>query len=166
MYKEGEPSGVNVKVDEKGEVTEYMTSENGESIELLEKTRVFLTEEGKAEEQKISPTAFEIIPLSEGYTMQADSEQEGVASDDIVGTSSQDGSLGNDEGEADSTQEAVVEFDDMSGLMTQEGCRSIVFRRDGEDWSIVQSPADTGSQEEVEVDFGKPDHVNNFLMNL
>ena len=171
VYKEGESYGVNVKVDEKGEVTEYIVGENGESIELLEKSRVFLTEEGKTEEQKIPPTAFEIVPLDEGYIMGSESDQEeGAASDDIEGTSSQDSSLENEEGEADSTQEAGVEFDHMSGLMTQEGSRSIVLRRDGEDWSIVQSPTDTGSPEEgeldIEIDFDKPDHVDNFLMSL
>ena len=121
-----------------------MTGENCESIELLEKTRVLRTEEGKTEEQKILPTAFEIIPLDEGCTIEPDTEQEGVASDDIVETPSQDGSFGNEE-EAD-TQEAGVEFDLMSGLMTRKGGRSIDFRPDGEDWSI-EPPTDMGSQE-------------------
>ena len=159
VYKEGEPSGVNVKVNEKGEVTEYMTSENGDTIELLEKSRVFLTEEGKVEEQKISPTVIEIIPLNEGYTM----EPEDVASDDIVETSNQGGSLRG-------RGEAGVESDNMFGHMSQENSRSLVFRRDGEDWSIVQPSTDTGSQEEEEIDlkgdFGKPEHVDNFLMIL
>ena len=100
---------------------------------------MFRTEKGKAEEQKFSPTAFGIIPLDEGCTIEPDTEQEeGVASDDIVGTSSQDGSLGNDEGEADSTHEAGVEF--YNKTQTQKGGMSIVFRSDGEDWSIVQPP--------------------------
>ena len=119
-----------------------MTGENCESIELLEKTRVFRTEE-----QKVPPTAFEIIPLDEGCTIEPDTEQEGVASDDIVETPSQDGSFGNEE-EADSTHEAGVEFDHMSGLMTRKGGRSIDFRCDDEDWSIVQPPTDMGSQEQ------------------
>ena len=148
VYKEGEPSGVNVKVNEKGEVTEYMTSENGDTIELLEKSRVFLTEEGKVEEQKISPTVIEIIPLNEGYTM----EPEDVASDDIVETSNQGGSLRG-------RGEAGVESDNMFGHMSQENSRSLVFRRDGEHWSIVQPPTDTGSPEEEELilkaDLGK-----------
>ena len=159
--------GLNIKSSRKALAVyqQVMTGENCESIELLVKTRVFRTEE-----QKVPPTAFEIIPLDEGCTIEPDTEQEGVASDDIVETPSQDGSFGNEEGEADSTQEADVEFDHMSGPMTQKSSGSIVFRRDGEDWSIVQSPADTGSQEEGElelkVDFGKAEDVDNFLMNL
>ena len=64
--------------------------------------------------------------------MEPDSEQVGGASDDIVWISSQDGSLGNEE-EADSTQEAGVEFYNMNGLMTRKGGRSLVFHCDGED---------------------------------
>ena len=138
--------GLNIKSSRKALAVyqQDMTGENCESIELLEKTRVLRTEEGKTEEQKILLTAFEIIPLDEGCTIEPDTEQEGVASDDIVETPSQDGSFGNEE-EAD-TQEAGVEFDLMSGLMTRKGGRSIDFRPDGEDWSI-EPPTDMGSQE-------------------
>ena len=75
---------------------------------------------------------------------------------------SQDGSLGNEE-EADSTQEAGVEFYNMNGLMTRKGGRSLVFHCDGEDQSVVQPSTNMGSQEQEEldlrVDFGKPEDV-------
>ena len=81
-----------------------MTGKNGESIELLEKTR---TEEGKAEEQKIPPLLLKLYPSAKDTlflkmvyfsihlrmcnTIEQDTEQEGVSSDDIVGTPSQPG---------------------------------------------------------------------------
>ena len=36
VYKEGQPNGVHIKVDENGQVTEYI-SVNGESIQLFKK---------------------------------------------------------------------------------------------------------------------------------
>ena len=151
VYKEGQPNGVHVKVDEKGEVTEYVKGENGEFIELFEKTHVYCSQEGKAEEQKI-PT-FEIVTIDERYPIEPDIVQEAREVDEnvIVGEPSNvEGSLRSSTviAEADSVQEARMEVEDILDGSSKKTGSSIVFRRNGDAWTVMQPPMVTQKEDE------------------